>query len=44
MYIVRPCELRALMLSSGAQSQRDRLPALALAKMPSTAVSVFSLR
>ncbi|MNC96997.1 hypothetical protein D3C83_145190 [compost metagenome] len=44
MNIERPCVCRAGRLSSPIQSQRDRSPVLALAMMPSTAVSVFSLR
>ena len=44
MYIWRPCDWRAGRLASLTQSQRARLPAFALATIPSTAVSVFSLR
>ena len=44
MYIVRPCDWRAVTLLSGAQSHLLRSKALALATMPSTFVSVFSLR
>src|SRR5687767_7265927 len=43
-YIARPCDWRAGRLASLTQSHRERLPALALATMPSTAVCVFSLR